>query len=104
MDASRKPYRFIMKIGKAIKLSRSSKGMTLNSLSEKTGLSPSYLSMLESEKRKPTLEALEKISNSLSLPLPLLVFLAAEEGELKGLDSSSVSRLSGTVLDLLRAS
>lgn len=104
MDASRKPYRFIMKIGNAIKLSRSSKGMTLSSLSEKTGFSSSYLSMVESEKRKPTLDALEKISSALSLPLPLLVFLAAEKGELKGLDNTSVSRLSGTVLDLLKAS
>lgn len=104
MDASRKPYRFIMKIGNAIKLSRSSKGMTLSSLSEKTGLSSSYLSMVESEKRKPTLESLEKISSSLNIPLPLLVFLAAEKDELKGLDNASISRLSGTVLDLLRIS
>ena len=93
----------VMNIGHAIKVCRSAKQLSLDELAERVGLSQSYLSMIESGKREPTLSSIEKISESLGVPTTILLFLAAEKGELKGLDAETTRRLSAAVLDVVRA-
>jgi len=92
-----------MEIGNALKICRSAKKLSLEELALVVGLSQSYLSMIESGKRKPTLLTIEKISEALQVPTPILFFLAAEKSELKGLDMETTSRLSAAVLDVVRA-
>lgn len=46
---------------------RISLGLSISSLSEITGISTSHISRIESGKRKPSLEALEKLAESLEL-------------------------------------
>lgn len=102
---SRKPnleLEDFMNIGHALKVCRSSKKLTLGDLAERTTLSPSYLSMIESGKRDPTLSSIEKIAAALGVPMPILLFLAAENGELEGIDSETSLRLSAAVLDVMR--
>lgn len=91
-----------MKIGHAIKVCRSAKHLSLDVLADTAKLSQSYLSMIESGKRKPTLSSIEKIANALEVPVPILLFLAAEKNELQGLDTETVNRLSTAVLNLMR--
>ena len=50
-----------MNIGRAIKLCRNQKGFTKTKLAENSGLSVSYLTLLEQGKRDPNLSTLEKI-------------------------------------------
>ncbi|WP_028218422.1 helix-turn-helix domain-containing protein [Paraburkholderia oxyphila] len=91
-----------MEIGRALKVCRSAKKLSLDELAERAGLSQSYLSMIESGKREPTLSSIEKVSNALGVPTPILLFLAAEKDELKGLDEETSRRLAEAVLDVVR--
>lgn len=92
-----------MKIGHAIKVCRSAKCLSLNELSKLVDVSSPYLSMIESGKRSPTLSSIEKIAKALEVPMPILIFLASEDGELNGLDVDTVHRLSNAVINVMRA-
>lgn len=93
----------IMNIGHALKICRSAKRLSLDAISTKSGLSRSYLSMIESGKREPTLSSVEKIVRALQIPLPIVLFLAADSEELEGLDSETTKRLSAAALEVMKA-
>lgn len=92
-----------MDIGHALKLCRSARKVSLDELASSAGLSQSYLSMVESGKREPTLSTLEKLANVLEVPLPILLFLASNKEELKGLDSETFDKLSTAALAVIQA-
>jgi transcriptional regulator with XRE-family HTH domain len=104
-DAEQEAYLFVvaMNIGHALKITRSAKKLSLQELADRTELSQSYLSMIESGKREPTLSSLEKIAHALGVATPILLFLAAEGRELEGLDAETTRRLSAAVMDVMRA-
>lgn len=91
-----------MKIGKALKLCRSARDLSLEIVAERAGISTSYLSRLENDKREPTLAMIGKVAEALDIPVPVVVFLAAEPGELKGMDKKTEQRFAELALDLIR--
>jgi len=91
-----------MEIGRALKVCRSAKGLSLEVLAERAGLSQSYLSMIESGKREPTLTSIEKVAVALDIPTPIVLFLAADKEDLRGLDTETAQRLSEAVLNVVR--
>jgi len=66
-------------LGPKIRELRQQKGLTLNELSKKTGLTASYLSQLERDIIEPSLASLRKISAALEVPI--YTFLADETKE-----------------------
>ena len=62
----------IMDIGARIRSTRLSKTLTLEELSEKTGLSKSFLSNVENHRTSPSINSLEKIAQSLEIPISVL--------------------------------
>ena len=56
-------------LGKRILFLRKQKGMTQNDLAFKSGLGREYISTVECGKRNISIDAIEKISFALSLPL-----------------------------------
>ncbi|PMQ01457.1 MAG: XRE family transcriptional regulator [Dictyoglomus sp. NZ13-RE01] len=62
-----------MDVGKKIKKLRKERRMTLEELSKKTGLSLSYLSLIERGLKNPSLKALQKIADSFGIS-PVLLF------------------------------
>lgn len=92
-----------MNIGRALKLCRSAKNLSLESVSEQSGISISHLSRIENQKREPTLLMVSKIAESMGVPVPVVVFLASDKAELEGLDDESRQRFSEIALGLLRA-
>jgi transcriptional regulator with XRE-family HTH domain len=91
-----------MNLGKAITLSRSRRGLTQAELAKRAGISVSYLSLLEQNKRTdPTLSTIQKLSEALGVPTGVLFFLAAEQKELAGLDSDLQQKLALAALNLL---
>lgn len=88
-------------IGDALKLCRTKRGLTQGELAQKSGLSVSYLSLIEKGKRTPDLEVLNQIAKALNMPLNLLVFLATDKSELAELDRSVAEKLSYLVLELI---
>lgn len=64
-----------MTIGEAIYKVRVLKGLTTTELAAQTGLSAGYISMLENNKRIPSLNYLRAICTALDVPATLLVML-----------------------------
>ena len=92
-----------MNIAHALKICRAAKKLSLDELAARADLSQSYLSMIESGKREPTLATVTKIAAALGVPTPIVLFLASEKGELEGLDPETSNRLSAAALDVMRA-
>jgi transcriptional regulator with XRE-family HTH domain len=93
-----------MNIGKAIKLCRTQKNLNQSQLAKLAGISESYLSQIENNKRDPNLSTVENIAGALNIPFSILIFLAAEKNELEGINSSIVEKLSYLALKLMENS
>jgi transcriptional regulator with XRE-family HTH domain len=70
-----------MDYAKAIRIARSIADITQGELAERSRLDRSYLSLIESGKRKPSVETLENIASALKIPFHLLTLLATEKKE-----------------------
>jgi transcriptional regulator with XRE-family HTH domain len=67
-----------MSLGARIRHTRTHYGITLQELSDKSGLSKGFICQLENDKSSPSLQALEKIAGALTVPMAYL-FLTSEE-------------------------
>ena len=67
-----------MDLGTTIKKIRQQKGVRQNSLAELSGITPTYLSQIESNQKEPNLSTLRAISEQLGMPLPILFFLSLD--------------------------
>jgi transcriptional regulator with XRE-family HTH domain len=93
-----------MNLGKAISLCRKQRNLSQAELAARAGLSISYLSLLEQNKRKdPSLSTIQKLAEALRVPSGILFFLAADQTELSGLDSELQEKLAFATLNLLNA-
>ena len=90
-----------MNVGQAIKMCRTRRGVSQNDLARRAECSVSYLSMLENNRRDPTLSTLTKVAQALNVPMGILFFLASEHGELTGMDTDLAGDLARTALELL---
>lgn len=90
-----------MKYGKAINLIRRSKGLTQVALAKKIRATPGFISLIEKEERSPSLESLKALADALNVPLYVLVLLASEKGELKGISEEQASILGTNLLNIL---
>jgi transcriptional regulator with XRE-family HTH domain len=90
-----------MNLGNAIQMCRVRKQWSQSELAERAGCSVSYLSMLENSKRDPTLSTVQKISDALGVPIEILFFLAADNGELAGINKELAGQLAMTALELI---
>lgn len=93
-----------MNIGNAIKLCRTSKGMSLESVAKLADFSASYVSLIEAGKRDPSVKVIDALARAMKIPTPILVFLAADSSEVRGLDSLDLERLSALAVRALRES
>jgi transcriptional regulator with XRE-family HTH domain len=67
-----------MSLGSRIRQTRTQKAITLQELSDRSGLSKGFICQLENDKASPSLQALEKLSNALGISIAYL-FLTPEE-------------------------
>lgn len=67
-----------MDIGTTIKSIRRSKGFKQGHLANLIDITQSYMSLIEKNKKSPNLSTLQKISDSLEVPLPIIFFLSLE--------------------------
>jgi transcriptional regulator with XRE-family HTH domain len=72
-------------IGEAFKIVRVFNNMTQQELAKELGISHSYLSQIESNKRTPTLETIKGFSSFFKIPVSSVMFFAEQldggEGE-----------------------
>lgn len=68
-----------MDIGSSIKYFRDQRGLSQKALAEAIGITASYLSLVESNQKVPTIGLLEEVARKFDVPLPILMFFALEE-------------------------
>ena len=90
-----------MDYGKALRVIRLSKRLSQVGLGKKLGVDASYISRIEAHKRTPTIEILELVSEKLSVPLYLIILLASEKEDLKGVGEEVTQIVGKNLLDLL---
>ena len=93
-----------MQIGQAIKICRERKGISRSRLSEITNFSPSYLSLIENNKRELSISKLNKIADALEIPTSVLVFLASDKSEFESINSELAEKFSLLALKLMEKS
>ena len=66
-------------LGETIKLLRDAKGFSAMELAEFIEVNKSYVSLLESDARRPSIDVLSKLASSLDVPLSFLVEVSTGE-------------------------
>ena len=72
-----------MDYAKALRVSRAMAGLQQKELASRAGMDPSNISLIETGKRKPSLRAVEKLSQALGIPHHLFTLLATEPADLR---------------------
>jgi len=94
-----------MELGKAIRLCRQSRALTLVELADKARVTPSYLSKIErGNSGSVPLATVRRIRRALAVPAPVFAFLAAGPRDLDGLDPGLRRRLKAAIVALIRES
>lgn len=68
-------------LGATIKLLREAQGMSASELADKLDVNKSYVSLLESDARKPSVDVLQKLAKTLRVPMNFLVEVATGTSE-----------------------
>jgi len=90
-----------MTIGMAIRTLRASAGLQQQELAARVGISASFLSLIERDKRDPTVRLLRDIGNSLGVPPGVLV-AAALQSDMPP-TSAEAAKIDESIQDLVRA-
>ena len=93
-----------MNVEQAIRLCRTQRGASQSAIANRANCSVSYLSMLENNKRDPTLSTVTKIAEALHVPVGLLFVLAADQKELGAIDEHLADQLMQSALASLGTS
>lgn len=83
-----------MNIGQIIRFRRHQQRMTQRNLAQEINKNHSWVSLMERNKRNCSIKSLKKIAESLNIPLFILIFLASDKNELKGLSAEVIEKLS----------
>ena len=90
-----------MDYGRAVKTARVTRGISQKDLAKLAGVDASYVSLVEKGTRTPSASNLEKFATALDVPLYLLVLLASDKADLRGLSEDERDRLGGRLLSVL---
>lgn len=90
-----------MDYGKGIRIARAARGLSQKDLAALTGLNGNYISLLESGRRAPSVDALEALAKALKVPVYLLTLLSSDAEDLNGISPEHASILGKDLLNLL---
>jgi transcriptional regulator with XRE-family HTH domain len=68
----------MLAVGKAIRTLRARKGINQKELAERAEITPSFLSLVESDRRAASLKVIERIAAALEVPAEVLVWESVE--------------------------
>lgn len=76
-------FSLIMNLGNIIKTIRKQRGLTQGEFAPLCGITQTYLSQIETNQKDPNLSVLKTIAEKLSVPLPIIFFLALNEEDIQ---------------------
>lgn len=92
-----------MQLGNIIKKCRKLRGLTQSQVSVTADISESYLSLIEKNKREPSLTALEAIADALQIPVSILIFLSSEKNDISELTVSQIEALTSSIYAMIES-
>lgn len=92
-----------MNYGRGMMLARTKAGMSKRQLAKDIGVDASFITHIETGRRKPSLDTLEKAAEVLGVPMPVLMLLSAEPRELTGISTEQAAVLGERLAGLLKA-
>jgi transcriptional regulator with XRE-family HTH domain len=92
-----------MNVGNAIRECRKRRGVSQTDIALRADCSVSYLSMLENNKRDPTLSMVSKIAAALQVPVGVLFVMASEQKELGKIGGELAGKIERAVMASLPA-
>lgn len=91
-----------MSLGHVLKLIRTNRGMNQKQMADLLGISQNYLSLIESEKKQPSVDRISEMANSLKVSSDALIFAASDApNELSAKDIKDYKRLQNNIISLL---
>ena len=90
-----------MDYGKALRIARAIAGLQQREVADLAGLNPSYVCLIELGKRKPSVNAVEKLAKALRTPHHLFMLLGAESGDLKTDKPDEIHRVAEALAHVL---
>ncbi len=90
-----------MNYGKAIRVVRAARGISQKDLAHRCDLDPSYVSLLETGARRPSMTTLELLAQKLAVPLYLLMLLGSERKDLRNVSQEQATMIGSHLLELL---
>lgn len=70
-----------MKLGRAVRILRAARDIKQEALAGRLGTTSSYLSLIESGDKTPSLELIERLAGALGVSVPMLFVVAAEPAD-----------------------
>jgi transcriptional regulator with XRE-family HTH domain len=90
-----------MDYGKALRIARAMAGLQQKQLADLAGMNSSHVSLIEMGKRKPSVQALERLCKAVGVPTHLFMLLGAEAEELSIGDSDGIHRAAESLARML---
>lgn len=92
-----------MELGKTIKILRIAAGLKQEDLAQKLGVSSNYISLVENNKREPSLSFLKAVAEELDVPIGLL-FLDVDKSKFRDTPEKQelMKRIRDLILDIER--
>ncbi|MEZ6047507.1 MAG: helix-turn-helix transcriptional regulator [Planctomycetaceae bacterium] len=89
-------------LGKTIRILRNAKSIPLNVLAKKAGISTSFLSLIESGDRQPSIKVIRGIADGLSIPSDMLILSSMDNDSELSSGNLRVNELSSNVDQLIK--
>ena len=95
-----------MNYGRALRTCRAARGMQQQELAKRSGLTKSYISLIENGDRTPSLKAIEALcsTGALDIPAHLFSLLAADSDDIASRPSEEIASLAQSLLRILVSS
>ena len=90
-----------MEYGRALRICRAALKMSQQDVAKRARITTSYLSLIESGKRVPTLGTLEKVCKALGVPAHLVMLLAAGPADIPSAHRKKLGDVAKSLLELL---
>lgn len=90
-----------MNYSRPIKILRSTKGLEQKEFADRLGVNQSFISLIESGKRKPSLDFIEKVSETFSIPIQVLMLLAKEQKDIKKIRQEDITQVGEALLSMV---
>ena len=91
-----------MKFGSTIKQLRKRQGINQQLLADRLGVTQTYLSLLESDQKTPSINLINSLSKELKIPASILAYLTLERKEISKSKYDAFEKINPLIEDLIQ--